>query len=324
MNWIQYFNLQLVEFWEQLNLFGEVLIIWLIVVCIYNVVWPIIKHIYLAFSRRKKQNEILSFCNKNLKPCCLFLDHAAGAYVLSESSISEDTDKQFDLSKHVLPKIPTSGINNYFIFDNNLSSCYGVCFFTHNRLQAIEADEAHWFRLKLYRTDYITRSILRERIQQSKVNKSKLKQTVDLNSIYPFVTSVHFAINLYYQHLGEYHLLLSESNRFYFDLEITPDVFNCTNNCLSKVIAYFEGIIENKGMNRLSNIHLTDIGFDSNNMQLIIIGHACVEYTKSFKVQNHIKIDNITKNITIDNNEDDYKSLFVYSCVNLRTFIKTS
>ena len=214
--------------------------------------------------------------------------------------------------------------NNYFIFDNNLSSCYGVCFFTHNRLQAIEADEAHWFRLKLYRTDYITRSILRERIQQSKVNKSKLKQTVDLNSIYPFVTSVHFAINLYYQHLGEYHLLLSESNRFYFDLEITPDVFNCTNNCLSKVIAYFEGIIENKGMNRLSNIHLTDIGFDSNNMQLIIIGHACVEYTKSFKVQNHIKIDNITKNITIDNNEDDYKSLFVYSCVNLRTFIKTS
>ena len=59
-------------------------------------------------------------------------------------------------------------------------------------------------------------------------------------------------------------------------------------------------------------------------MQLIIIGHAFVEYSKSFKSKNHMKIDDITKNINIGDNKDDYNSLFDFSCVNLRTFIKTS
>ena len=196
-----------------------------------------------------------------------------------------------------------------------------MSFFAHNRLQSIEADEAHWFTIKLYRTDFITRSILQEIVKHSKKNKNKLNQAVDINNIYPFVTSVHFAINPYYKHNGKYHILKSEKDCFFFDIEVTPYVFDGTNNFSSKVIGLFEEKIKQEGFNQITDVYLTDIGFDSKNLQLIVIGNVGIEYTKKLRKKKHIKISNMRKILMSIEDENDYNALFIYSCINLQTFI---
>lgn len=328
MNWIQYFNMlssNMVDFWHRLNLWEEVLFIWLTGIFFINVFIPFFKYIYLVLFRSKKQKKMISYCNRNLKPCCLFLDHAAGTYVLSASTIVIDKDRQLFLSKDIISEVPLNGIRNFFDFDGNVSKCYGVSFFAHNRLQSIEADEAHWFTFKLYRTDLITRAILKEVIKCSKKKNSKLDQAVDINNIYPFVTSVHLVVNLYYKRRGRYYLLISKENRFLFDVEVTPNIFDGTNNFSSEIVDFFENLIREEGFNPLTEVCFTDIGFDSNNLQLLIIGHACIDYSNILKNRKHLKINNNVKEImALIDEKDDYKSFFAYSCINLRTFILNS
>ncbi len=327
MSWIQYYNQFLIiisDYWKEFNLWEGVLFIWIFGVLFSNIVLPLIQYIFFRLSRSKQQKMVLSHCNINLKPACLFLDHAAGAYILSESSIIVEKDKQFYLSKDVIQKIPTSNIDKYLDFSYNTCECYGVSFFAHNRLQSIEADEAHWFMIKLYRTDYITQAILREGIRQSQKKNIKMNQAVDINGIYPFVTSVHFVLNVYYQHFGAYYILMSEKNCFYFDVEVSPNVYDGENNFLLDIVSFFEEMIKREGLIQLADVNLTDIGFDSNNMQLIVMGHVHVDYSKTLRNKKHIRISNLSKIKSFIDDKNDYKSFFAYSCINVRTYIINS
>ena len=326
MNW----NLILNALWEYIerlwNYFGigSIIIIWLVLLVLIHIVYPFLKRILLFPKRKKAKRKIESFFNRDLKPTCVFLDHASGEYILNDSRITiSHTRPSFSLIKNVFNQIPESQISDYRQLENSITPSYGVAFISHNRLQAYEADEAHWFEVQLYETDSLTKCILNDWIKLSHKTEKRLNQPALINSIFPFATSLHIAINLYFKSFGHYYILLSDSDSFSIDFEISPSHISGKKNLAPELKKTCMPIIGEKKLCSNNDISFTDIGFDSENMIVYIIGSLQVNKPPKSLNYKRIIIDEVLKEFSNQTPRDDKQELLLYSWINLRSKIIT-
>ncbi len=298
-------------------------LIWVFGLILFNVLIPAIKFILFFPRRRKERNTVLSYCNRNLKAHSYFLDHAAGAYVIAESSLSIDNEKNVERGADIINALSAESSTE---FNESLSipKCYGVSFFSHNRLQAIEADEAHWFTINLYNSDVITRAALREIIKLRKQSNNSINQAIEINSLYPYVTSLRIAVNVYYEHLERHYILLSQSNSFFLETEVSPSNYDGNGNFSTRLPLLFEEAMSSLFINPIEDIIFTDIGFDPVNYCLYIIGQLPIKDTRTIRKQyTHKNINFVFKDL--DSIEEGHMSpkelLFIYSVANLRSCI---
>lgn len=324
MKWIQFFSDifdRIIAFWKDLDVFWGVFLIWVFGLILFNVLIPAIKNILFLPRRRKERNTVLSYCNRNLKAHSFFLDHAAGAYVIAESSLSIDNEKNVERGADIINVL---SIESSTVFNESFSipKCYGVSFFSHNRLQAIEADEAHWFTIKLYNSDVITRSALRELFKLRQKSINPFNQAIEINSLYPYITSLRIAVNAYYEHLEKHYILLSQSNSFFLETEVSPSIYDGNGNFNTRLPLLFETAMSSLSINPIEDIIFTDIGFDPVNYCLYIIGQLPIKGTRTIRKQyTHKNINFVFKEL--DSIEKGHMSpkelLFIYSVANLRS-----
>lgn len=323
MSWIQFFH----DFWRELDVCRSILLVWLIGTVLFSVVVPALKLLFFLPVKRKERKALLRYCNKNLKSGC-FLDHATNEYVLPESSICRDKDMSFRCGNVIMDALPGLNAPVQSVKRLSIPSCYGVSFFSHNRLQTVEDDEAHWFRIKLYPSDLITRGALKEWARLNPELMGKVTQASELDERCPFVTSIRLAVNVYYRHLGRTLILFSDRNSFFFETEITPELFpekekDDKDNFASRLCSVFNAAMASAQLQPVDHVSYREIGFDAEENALYIIGQQPVKYSRKVIRKYRHKPTCYSFRLLTDLFEKNRKplSLFEYSFINLRSWV---
>ncbi len=311
-------ELQSMAWWK------ELLIIWIISFVIVRIIIPAIKKYIIEYPLIKHNKKVIdSFCNKNLKPNVIFLDHAPipGLYVLSQSAISISSNDEFTSSTEFLKAVEQNNIMEYRSIDNKTNNCYGVKHFSYNRLQEVEADEAHWFNISLYKTDCFTRAMLKTWLNNSKAKNNKPTDPTSLNKLFPFVLEFRVALHLYYQsRLGNYYILSQKPLGFIIEHEFSADdmsqhcngevLIDLTNKLLESQNFILETQINDNGC-------FTDFALDYDNMVLYLIGNVQISRPPIRSRYKKYSTRKVRNTIVKSQYNTDYQELFLYSSCNL-------
>lgn len=262
------------------------------------------------------------------KETCITLDSNCALYLEPIKDINKIVSIVYDTGPKILDKCDllifvkmfNDEIRENYAETQLKKSCVGVKHIMHNRHQEKDMDEAHWFKIDLFKLDFYTRLLLDSLyLYAFDKDERNINQPKQINKMYPYITSCKLFCNVSYKddYTVVYYQYESKDCNYHPLIEISLDdlILNRTKISLDDV----KDAIINYSTNKLEidifsikYCYVTDIGIDNGELTVF----AEIRLNKPY-VSSQISIHSITRKELLYYGKNKFSKILYHSLSNL-------